>query len=850
MKKLFLFVWIIFSLQVQGQVIREWMSLPPIPVEMPAFHDQKNVNNQLFTPVSLLKFSTLSVENLSPAPGRFEQETEGLQWKYSDMADGEVLYSSQEKTPSVVYNAVYMANTEWMNGSITFYFNTNAEVFIDGEKVLTFDTYNEKEKTVSKEINRNWIPGKHTVIVKSLVLSHTSQTLFSASFKAGDNFKNIPVEFTLSPMRGKNIYDVLNGTRVENIQTSPSGKYLLLSETEIIKGKSNRITYLYRLSDKEIIYSFYGKEASGITWVPGQDKLSFLIQEGKGHSLYTYDPETRYQKCLIKADHSISGYVWSPDRTYLLYYQPEEYSEKEWELRKVEGMMDRQPHFRTRYFLYKYDFKNGIHTRLTWGNQTTSIMDISHDGKKVIIATNHPDYNEYPYSKQSIYLMDIPSNEIDTLWQDRLVDIYCSFSPDDKQLLVSGGANAFGNTGVNIRKGQIVNEYDTQLFIYDLATHRVNPITKYFNPSVSGSYWHKDGSIYIIAGDTDYIHLFRYQNGKIEQVNCPGDIVQRLSLSEQGDWAVYTASDQSYPARVYMLNLTNLNTQLWDNPAEEQYKDVVFGEVRDWDYQYKKNTTIDGRYYLPANFDPTKKYPMIVYYYGGTSPVERTFGGRWPFNLYAANGYVVYVMQPSGTTGFGQEFSARHQNNWGIVTADEIIACTKAFLKAHPFVDPQKVGCMGASYGGFTTMLLQTRTDIFACAISHAGISSISSYWGEGYWGYSYSTQAAAHSFPWNRKDIYVNQSPLFNADKVKKPILLLHGTADVNVPTGESIQFYTALKLLGKEVDLVLIKNADHTVVDYNQRIIWNNTILSYFAKYLKNQPAWWENMYKDKNL
>ncbi|WP_294139520.1 prolyl oligopeptidase family serine peptidase [uncultured Sanguibacteroides sp.] len=850
MKKLFLFVWIIFSLQVQGQVIREWMSLPPIPVEMPAFHDQKNVNNLLFTPVSLLKFSTLSVENLSPAPGRSEQETEGLQWKYSDMADGEVRYSSQEKTPSVVYNAVYMANTEWMNGSMTFYFNTNAEVFIDGEKVLTFDTYNEKEKTISKEINRNWIPGKHTVIVKSLVLSHTPQTLFSASFKAGDDFKNIPVEFTLSPMRGKTIYDVLNGTRVENIQTSPSGKYLLLSKTEIIKGKSNRITYLYRLSDKEIIYSFYGKEASDITWVPGQDKLSFLIQEGKGHSLYTYDPETRYQKCLVKADHSISGYVWSPDRTYLLYYQPEEYSEKEWELRKVEGMMDRQPHFRTRYFLYKYDFKNGLHTRLTWGNQTTSIMDISHDGKKVIIATNRPDYNEYPYSKQSIYLMDIPSNKTDTLWQDRLVDIYCSFSPDDKQLLVSGGANAFGNTGVNIRKGQIVNEYDTQLFIYDLATHRVNPITKYFNPSVSGSYWHKDGSIYIIAGDTDYIHLFRYQNGKIEQVNCPGDIVQRLSLSEQGDWAVYTASDQSYPARVYTLNLTNLNTQLWDNPAEEQYKDVVFGEVRDWDYQYKKNTTIDGRYYLPANFDPTKKYPMIVYYYGGTSPVERTFGGRWPFNLYAANGYVVYVMQPSGTTGFGQEFSARHQNNWGIITADEIIACTKAFLKAHPFVDPQKVGCMGASYGGFTTMLLQTRTDIFACAISHAGISSISSYWGEGYWGYSYSTQAAAHSFPWNRKDIYVNQSPLFNADKVKKPILLLHGTADVNVPTGESIQFYTALKLLGKEVDLVLIKNADHTVVDYNQRIIWNNTILSYFAKYLKNQPAWWENMYKDKNL
>ena len=143
-----------------------------------------------------------------------------------------------------------------------------------------------------------------------------------------------------------------------------------------------------------------------------------------------------------------------------------------------------------------------------------------------------------------------------------------------------------------------------------------------------------------------------------------------------------------------------------------------------------------------------------------------------------------------------------------------------------------------------------TRTDIFACAISHAGISSISSYWGGGYWGYGYSTNASAHAFPWNRKDIYVDQSPLFNADQVKVPILLIHGTKDVNVPTNESIQFYTALKLLGKDVELVLVKDADHAVVDYNQRILWNNTILSYFAKYLKDQPAWWEHQFKELNL
>ncbi len=362
--------------------------------------------------------------------------------------------------------------------------------------------------------------------------------------------------------------------------------------------------------------------------------------------------------------------------------------------------------------------------------------------------------------------------------------------------------------------------------------------------------WHEDGNIYAKVTDADFVRLYRYRNGKFSRIDCPGDMILQTTWAQHAPAMMYTASTVHYPAQVYTLDLTDDKAILWDNPCQKQFRDVEFGEMKDWDYNYKKGTLIDGRYYLPANFDSSKKYPLIVYYYGGTTPVSRTFGGRWPFNLYTANGYVVYVLQPSGAIGYGQEFSARHQNNWCKITADEIIASVKAFAKAHPFIDASRIGCMGASYGGFTTEYLTTQTDLFACAISHAGISSISSYWGEGYWGYGYSINASAHSYPWNRKDIYVDQSPLFNADKVQVPILLIHGTADVNVPTGESIQFYTALKLLGKDAELVLVKDADHAVVDYQQRILWNNTILSYFAKYLKGKPAWWEHQYKDLNL
>jgi len=273
------------------------------------------------------------------------------------------------------------------------------------------------------------------------------------------------------------------------------------------------------------------------------------------------------------------------------------------------------------------------------------------------------------------------------------------------------------------------------------------------------------------------------------------------------------------------------------------------GKIIDYEYTTAKGVKIDGRVYYPPDFNPEKKYPMIVYYYSGTFPTIRDFGGRYPKHYWAANGYIVYVLQPSGAVGYGQDFSSAHVNNWGITVADEIIESVKSFVATNKFVDPKKVGCIGASYGGFMTMLLLTKTNIFSAAISHAGISSIASYWGEGYWGYSYSAVASENSFPWNNRDLYVNQSPLFNADNIHTPLLLLHGTNDKNVPTGESIQLYTALKILGRPVELIEVEGEDHHITDVKKRLIWSKTIVAWFDKYLKDQNDWWNYLYPETN-
>ena len=275
----------------------------------------------------------------------------------------------------------------------------------------------------------------------------------------------------------------------------------------------------------------------------------------------------------------------------------------------------------------------------------------------------------------------------------------------------------------------------------------------------------------------------------------------------------------------------------------------LFGDTRvasclPWKFTTSRGDQVEGFYYLPADFDQSKRYPMIVYYYGGCSPTTRVLEFVYPFSALANMGYVVLVLEPSGTIGFGQEFAARHVNAWGDMTADDIIEGTRTFCAENTYVDAKKVGCMGASYGGFMTQYLQTKTDLFAAAISHAGISNIASYWGGGYWGYTYGEVAQYGSYPWNNPDLYVKHSPLFNADKIHTPILFLHGTADTNVPNTESQQLYTALRLLGRPTSYIQVEGENHHVADYHKRKQWQAAIMAWFAKYLQGDDAWWKDL------
>jgi len=827
--------------------LNRWLKVGPVKSFKPVFADAGNVDKKEYSEADLLKGFYIDMSQSSPKADTYIRlGREQMLWSETAIKEDSLVFSNIGENNFALL-ASYITVDRWMKADLKVACNAYFELYVDGKL---------KKSKSSKGLNENKIslkltPGKHQLLIK--VLSYSDNVKLNAVIVPGKDFEESMLAADLSPKRVLDIHDVVNGETVSSARISPSGNYVLIgySETAGNKGKRKRYSVIYDLKNKKNLSVIRNQKLSQIKWLPRSDKLSYVLNFEKKSELYLYDIITREETAIGSGIKDFSSYTWAPAEDFIIYSEYVE-AKKPGDLKRIYGADDRLPYFRGRSFLKLLDVKSGNIIPLTSGYLSTSLHDIHPSGNKILFSTSRMDYLEVPFRKQNLYEMNLNTFALDTIWKDKRYSGSAQYSPDGAKLLVQGAPECFGDIGKNVPEGMIANNYDSQLYLFDLNSKKAEALTYNFDPSVNWAYWTKNNELFISVGERDYSNLYTYsfKNKKFTKQNLGVDVLGRISYAYHKQVAVYTGTSIQSPNKLFVLDMKKGKSTELDFPNKEKFDNIKFGNTEEWNFVNKNGTTIYGRVYYPPHYDASKKYPVLVYYYGGTSPVVRNFGGRYPKNVWAANDYIVYILQPSGSTGFGQEFSGLHVNGWGRDAIDDIIDGTKKFLETHPAADAANVGCMGASYGGFTTMMLQTRTDIFKTAISHAGISDITSYWGEGYWGYTYSSGATAYSYPWNRRDIYVDNSPLYNADKFQNSILLLHGTADTNVPVGESKQFYMALKLLGKNAEMVLVDGENHWIVDFKKRMAWHYTIMSWFDKELKGQSQQWDDLYPEKNL
>jgi len=847
-----LLTWGLISSGQEKTVVNQMLYAGPSEVKMPAFSGVKNTEGKVFEEAMLINTNSFKAEQQTPRESN--QPKDGQKWNSLQADTSGWIVVENKNFTTVNRFAFYVEASRFVKGKISVQTPNQAEIYIDGKKVADKTTIEgELSKAKSSDASVSLEKRKYLVEIKLLnTPTDSTKVALKATISFDKGYVSSDVSICNSSQRTITLDDVLSTEQLNGISLSPSGKFgLLRYSTFGPKGKGSTRAEVIEMETGKLVWSLRESKLGNLGWTSVGSILYYTVSKDKNADLYTLDLETMKEAFVAQGLQDVSGISWAPDNSYFIFNQSDKVSDKEEGYKYFFSIEDRLKDWRERSFLYKYDLRLGLAERLTSGNLSTSLEDISPSGENIIVGVGKPDYTQQPFSLNCLYQINLKTLTVDTLIKNNRYDLSASYSPNGEKLLLLGGPSAFGSMGENVKKGQTPNNYDTQAYTFDIKTRTVEALTKNFNPKIVSGFWNPfDNNIYFLCEDMEVQDLYKYDTStkQFTKITTNQENLLAVSYSKLGDMAAYTAQGTNEPTVGYLLNLKDGKSLLVSDP-NSWLDDVKLGTVEPWDFQNKRGEIIKGRVYFPSNFDPSKKYPVIVYYYGGTSPVGKRWEGRYPFQYYASNGYLVYVLQPAGTTGFGQQFSAMHVNAWGKFTADDIIEGTQKFIAAHPYANGKKVGCMGASYGGFTTMYLHTQTDIFATGISHAGISDITSYWGEGNWGYAYSTVASSNSYPWNNPDLYIKQSPLFMANRIKSPMLLLQGAADTNVPPGESIQMFNALKILGKKVEMVHFDDEDHFIVDFDRRTRWTKSIIAWFDRYLKDQPEWWNELYPEKN-
>lgn len=721
--------------------------------------------------------------------------------------------------------------TRYSQGTLTIKGIENAQLFIDA-KLQKGDNH-----TYSLSLTN----GSHSVIVVAQQVANWNNV--SLDFEPQADTDNITINTsTTKRLSAEQLFDA---PTISGLSLAPDAKQYVTSTRSYSNKTANQANVVTELknSQNQTLYRFEGQQPSNMVWSPNNQFLVYML----GSELKQLNRKNLSIKTLARELEGASNFNFYDNNSLIFSWSktPEDNNSL---TKHYKGLQDRWSYARNVSQLYMLDTHSGLTKALSQGPISHSFEDANTNRGKVLMSRQVMIMQATTHPETELVELDLQSNKITSFGKFKTFN-HAKYA--NKDVYVVAGPDFKNGAGRALPKGMLANNYDGQLYLLSDNGKNVKALSKQFDPAIGELHVLDNGDalIKVTEQDTQPLYLYDLSKQRFKKLNTGLDIVEQFSYShERNPQVLLSGTTASTPQQLKRLNISKNKTDLiWDSKPLA-YANTQIPTLEEFNFTNKDGVEITGRVYLPTNLDKTKKHPALVYYYGGTSPVTRGFTGRYPFNLWAANGYVVYVLQPTGATGFGQTFSAQHVNAWGDYTASDIMQGTQAFLKKYDFVDSKKVGNLGASYGGFMTMLLATKTDMFSASIAHAGISNLTSYWGEGWWGYLYSGEASKNSFPWNNASLYSDHSPVFHADKVTTPLLLLHGDSDTNVPVGESLTMYTALKLLNKDVELIEYKGADHQIFARDKRFDWWNTMLAYFDKQLKGEPQWWDAMYSDK--
>lgn len=715
-------------------------------------------------------------------------------------------------------------------------------------------------------------------LAKSFIVSIAFMCSFTIATKAYANNNNLPTD-RLTPEL------LWSMGRIGSTILSPDKTNILYTVTtyNISENRGYSAIYILNSETKETkkLTVNTSKSESDANFIENGRKIVFLSADDNGTSqLWMMNTDGSNRKCISSEKTDVNGYLFSPDEknVVLIHDVPTETSiiKNDDDLPKATGMVINELMYKhwDRYvrsvphpFIANFD-----------GSQITNARDIldgqpyespmcpfggieefawSPDSKSLAYVMRKKTGRDYAISTDSdIFLYNLETGKTKNLckpenYKSPVVNATSSlkhqiqYNENEDYNLGYDDKPKFSPNGKYIAWTSMKHDgYEsdrTRLCVFEFSTGSKTYVTETFDSGVNDFVWDDNSKELYFSGvwhgkTNLYKTNLKGEVSKITDEVCDYTLVD---VDSRQNKLLTKKQSMSMADDIFFVDIKKGTSHQLTNINESIYNKLTFGEVKE---RWVK--TVDGKQELcwviyPPHFDKNKKYPTLLFCEGGPqSPVSQFWSYRWNFQIMAANGYIIIAPNRRGLPGFGYEWLTQ-------ISGDYTGLCMKDYLSAiddickEPYVDKDRLGCVGASFGGYSVYWLAGNHDKrFKCFIAHDGIFNTQQQYleTEEMWFPNWDMGSAPWVKPGGEMQKVYSESPHLFVDKWDTPILCIHGQKDFRIEYTQAESAFNAARLRGIPAQLLLFPDENHWVLKPQNAILWQRTFFRWLDKWLKN--------------
>lgn len=644
--------------------------------------------------------------------------------------------------------------------------------------------------------------------------------------------------------------DLIAMKRLDEAILSPDGRWILYNVKEYSLATNSYSSRLSLLSvdgaNKKSLTSSSFKDLNP-TWSPDGRQVAFVSNRDGSYQVYIMAVDGGEPRRVTNLSTGVSpnGLQWSGN---LIAFTSDVFSDCPDDACNEQRNEDRaQSKVRAQIFerlpyrvwdswkdgkrsqLFTVEVTSGVVKDLIEGDFDVPPVDLggrrdfcfSPDGRQMAFTMN-TNANVAWSTNNDIFLMPSEGGAARRISTSPGVDNQPLFSPDGRYLAFRSMKRA----GYEADK--------TDVMIYDLASGKLSNLTQSLDRSVGNFVWNGPLEIYFDGDHDGYraIHRIDLATGAITRVS---EKLHDDLVGVTGERVILKRQTIRQPTELYALDLKSMKASPLTALNEDRLSRIVMNDLEEFWFEGAAKVKVQGFLLKPPNFNPKRKYPLVYLVHGGPQGAwGDDFHYRWNAEMFAAPGFVVVMVNPRGSTGYGQRFTDDINLDWGGKAYEDLMKGLDYVLATYTFIDKNRVGAAGASYGGYMMNWFNGHTDRFKCLVTHSGIMNKFNMYGgtEELWFEEW--EMGGPYWEGKNKSTYEKWSPHNYVQNFKTPTLVLHGEFDFRVPVMEGMHLFTVLQRKGIPSRFVYFPDEGHWIVKPQNAQLWWSEVLNWLDHWL----------------